>query len=96
MFGETEYPRSKFCSGGIFSMLFGGGGGGGSKQPMPKPQPVNAAGGAVTPGTSSEDYKKQQTAYYQQMLAGLGQGTEGGQLPAGMQTNIDRQASLLK
>jgi hypothetical protein len=50
----------------------------------------------VAPGTSPDDFKRNQTAQYQQMLAGLGMGQEGGSLPEGIQTNIDRQASLLQ
>jgi hypothetical protein len=57
-----------------------------------------AAGGpaGVAPGTSPDDFRKQQGAYYQNMLAGLGQGTETGQLPQGITDNIEKQASLIK
>jgi hypothetical protein len=97
VFNEIEYPRPQLCSGGIFKAIFGGG----SSQPSaPKQAPAqapatNAAGGAVTPGTSPTDYKKQQEAYYQQMLSGLGMGSPGGALPTGIQDNISKQASLL-
>lgn len=87
---------------GIFDSLGGpgapageSGGSGGSS-----PQAAQAAGAAVgspavAPGTSPDEYKKQQQAYYQQMLAGTGQSTVDGQLPAGIQDNINKQASLI-
>ena len=77
----------------MFKALFGGGGGGSA--PAPKPQAASTiTGGAVAPGTSAEDFKKQQSAYWQQLLEGTGQ-TAGGPLPAGVQAAIDRQASLI-
>ena len=71
---------------------------------MPKPvsttnitQAAPGSGVAgVAPGTSPDDFKRNQTAQYQQMLAGLGMGQAGGELPQGIQENIDRQASLLR
>src|SRR5262245_7765683 len=47
------------------------------------------------PGTNPTDFRNQQSAYWQQALAGLGQGTQGGALPEGIQNMIDKQASLL-
>lgn len=69
------------------------------KAPKMSAAPAAAQGtsvAGVTPGTSPDDFKKSQTAQYQQMLAGLGMGQEGGQLPEGIQQNIERQASLLQ
>ena len=80
--------------GGIFKALFGGGGGG-SPAPKAASSPQSAAPAGVAPGTSPDEYKRQQQAQYQQMLAGLGL-TQGGELPQGIQENIDRQASLIK
>lgn len=83
--------------GGIFRAIFGGGG---SSHPSSAPAPAqaatSAAGGGVPSGTSADDYRRQSEAYYNQMLAGLGQGTPGGGLPQGIQENIDRQAALIK
>ena len=81
--------------GGIFKALFGGGGGGGSPAPKAASSPQSAAPAGVAPGTSPDEYKRQQQAQYGQMLAGLGL-TQGGELPQGIQENIDRQASLIK
>jgi hypothetical protein len=81
----------------IFSSLFGGGGA--PKQPKAQVSqgtaPAAAPGAAAAPANSPEEIKKQQTAYYQNMLAGLGQGTETGELPQGIQENINRQAGLI-
>lgn len=82
----------------IFSSLFGGGGAAKPKTQIAQgAAPAAAAAGpaGVAPGTTPEEYKKQQTAYYQNMLAGLGQGQEGGELPTGIQENINKQASLI-
>jgi hypothetical protein len=56
------------------------------------------AGGAsaVAPGVGADQFRQNETARYQQMLAGLGIGQEGGALPQGIQENIDRQASLIQ
>ena len=68
------------------------------------PKFIQTGGGAATggtsasgvaPGISAEDFRRNQTAQYQQMLSGLGIGTQGGELPQGIQQNIDRQASLI-
>ena len=64
----------------------------------------NVTGGAagasgpagVAPGTTQDQFMKDQTAYYQNLLAGLGQGQEGGGLPQGIQDNIDKQAALIQ
>ena len=61
-----------------------GGGGGGTAGPA-----------GVAPGTTQDEFMRNQQAYYQNMLAGLGQGQEGGGLPQGIQDNIDKQASLI-
>lgn len=71
------------------------------KPPKPKINITNTGGAAasgpagVAPGTTPEQYTADETARYQQMLAGLGMGQEGNQLPQGVQQNIDRQASLI-
>ena len=79
---------------GLIDMIFGGGGGS-QKPAAPKPQASSVAtGGAVAPGTSPSDYKRQQEAFFQQMLQGTGQ-TAGGGLPESLQSSIDRQASLI-
>ena len=79
---------------GLFKAIFGGGGGGGAKAPAPQAAST-VTGTAVAPGTSAEDFKKQQGAYWQQLLQGTGQ-APGGELPADVQSNIDRQAALIK
>lgn len=58
--------------------------------PQPAPQQI------APQGTTPDDYRRQQSAYWQNLLSGMGQGTEGGGLPTGIQANIDRQASLLQ
>ena len=63
----------------------GGGGGGATGGPA-----------GVAPGTTQDQFMKDQTAYYQNLLAGLGQGQEGGGLPQGIQDNIDKQAALIQ
>jgi hypothetical protein len=76
------------------------------KPPKPKQYVTNnitSAGGGgggaspsgVAPGTTPDDYTRNQTAYWQQLLAGTGNTQEGNQLPQGVQDNIDRQASLI-
>lgn len=83
--------------GGLFKAIFGGGGGGdggGAKAAAPAAAST-ITGGAVAPGTSAEDFKKQQGAYWQQLLQGTGQ-TAGGPLPEGLQASIDKQAALIK
>ena len=50
----------------------------------------------IAPGTSPDEFRRQQIAQYQQMLSGLGLGGPGGELPPGVQENIDRQAALIK
>lgn len=86
----------------VFKELFGGGS---KPKAAPAPAPMAAApaaaggagaAGAVAPGTSADDYRKQQTAYNQQMLAGLGMGTPTGELPQGIADSIERQAALIK
>ncbi len=84
----------------IFKAFFGGGQ---KQKALPAPAaaaPAAASGagaaGAAAPGTSPDDYRKQQTAYNQQMLAGLGMGTPTGELPEGIANSIERQASLIK
>jgi hypothetical protein len=57
--------------------------------------PAGAAPTGVAPGTAPEDFTKNQTAYWQQLLAGTGNTQPGNVLPAGVQENIDKQASLL-
>jgi len=80
--------------------LFGGGGG--SKKEVVAPvatAPATAkstiTGAGVAPGTGPDDFKKQQSAYWSQFLSGTGQGGSGGGLPDSVQSNIDKQASLL-
>lgn len=73
---------------------------GGSKKPSaPKasasPAATSSAPAGVAPGTSPDDYRRQQIAQYQQMLSGLGLAPTG-ELPQGIQENIDRQAALIK
>ena len=80
----------------VFKTLFGGGQ---KSSPAPTVQQAPTSGAAVAgaaPGTSPVDYKRQEEARYQQMLSGLGIGTEGNQLPQGIQQSIDQQAALLK
>lgn len=77
---------------GLGKELFGGGGGGGGSA---TPATVAPATSPTTPTISAGDYTNQQNAYYKQMLAGLGMGTPGGELPPGIQEAIDRQASML-
>ncbi len=86
----------------IFKAFFGGGQ---KQKALPAPTPAAApaaaatgagAAGAVAPGTSPDDYRKQQTAYNQQMLAGLGMGTPTGELPQGITDSIEKQAALIK
>ena len=87
----------------IFHAIFGGGQ---PKQHQQQAQPAAAASSgaagagaaspAVAPGTSPDDFKRQQQAHFQDMFAGLGQELEGGQLPQGITENIDKQASLIK
>ncbi len=88
--------------GQFFKALFGGGGGGGESKAAPAPTPAAApapgakstiTGAAVAPGTSQDQFKKSQEAYFQQLLSGTGQGSE---LPAGIQSNIERQAALIQ
>ncbi len=87
---------------GLGENLFGGGDkGSGASAPAPATStPVSAGPTASSspalPGTTPDDFKKQQNAYYQQMLAGMGQGQEGGGLPPGIADMIEKQASLIK
>lgn len=109
MFIDGEYQHSGLCSfealmpllsfigpavsavSGIES-LFGGGG----KSSAPSaPATTTPATTPTTPSISAGDYTNQQNQYYQQMLAGLGMGTEGNQLPQGLQDAISKQAALL-
>src|SRR5262245_19156565 len=81
--------------GNVLKGLFGGG----DKPEAPKPAPVAtgaAAPGAVAPGTSPDDFRRQENAFYQQMLAGMGQGQTGNELPEGIRQKIEQQAALLK
>lgn len=80
---------------GIGKELFGGGGGASAGGPTPATAAPAAATTPTTPSISPSDYTKQQNAYYQQMLSGLGMGTAGGELPPGIQEAINRQASML-
>lgn len=82
---------------GIGKELFGGGGGGGGSTsgPSSTPATVTPSTSPTTPAVTPVDYTKQQNAYYQQMLSGLGMGTPGGELPPGLQEAINRQASML-
>lgn len=81
--------------------LIGGltGGGGGTSTPTPAAPKTPAAstitGTAVAPGTSPTDFTKEQTAWWQQMLQGTGQGTPGGALPGDLSSMIEKQASLI-
>lgn len=83
--------------GEVFAGLFGR-----KKEAESTPAPAataavgEAAPGAVAPGTSPDDFRRQENAFFQQMLAGTGQGAPGGVLPEGIQKNIDKQASLIK
>lgn len=59
--------------------------------------PTQAAPTAPTPAqptTSPTDFKNNESAYWNQLLAGTGISPTG-QLPDSIQQNIDRQASLL-
>ena len=59
--------------------------------------PTQAAPAAPTPAqptTSPTDFKNNESAYWNQLLAGTGIAPTG-QLPDSIQQNIDRQASLL-
>lgn len=68
------------------------GGGGGA----PKPQATSTiTGGAIAPGVSATDFTKDQTAWWQQMLQGTGQGGPGGALPQDISGMIEKQASLI-
>jgi hypothetical protein len=80
----------------LFKGLFGGGGGAPKQQAAPAAAAPAAGPAGVAPGTSPDEFKKQQSAYYQNMLAGLGQGSPTGELPEGIQQNIEQQASLIK
>ena len=95
---ETVGPQiiGSLASNAIGS-AFGGGGSSGPTAPQtPATIPASSQmASAVAPGTTPGDFRNQQNAYYQQMLAGLGMGQPGGQLPADIQQNIDRQASLI-
>ena len=96
--GETAPAISAISSGvGLAENLFGGGGSSGPTAPQtPATIPASSQmASAVAPGTTPGDFRNQQNAFYQQMLAGLGMGQPGGQLPADIQQNIDRQASLI-
>ena len=57
---------------------------------------AQAGPAGVAPGTSPDEFRRQQIAQYQQMLQGLGLGGPSGELPPGVQENIDRQAALIK
>lgn len=91
--------------GGMLKMLPGIGGmlgGGSSEQQQPAAAPAAPAAAAakpgvagVAPGTSPDDFKRQQQAYYQQLFSGTGQIEPGGGLPEGVQQNIDKQAALI-
>jgi len=69
--------------------------GGKPKAPAPAPVAAAPAENIAPQGTNPDDFRRQQAAFWQQALAGLGQGTPGGDLPQGIQANIDRQASLI-
>ena len=78
----------------LFRAIFGGGGG---SKPAAAPAPAASAkstitGANVAPGMDPNKYKTDELAYYQQFLQGTGQGPEA---LAGIQANIDKQASLL-
>lgn len=76
---------------GLAKNIFGGG----EKSPATSVAPMPPAAAPNQPGTSPGDYRNQETAYWQQLFAGTGQGLPGGALPPGVQENIDKQASLL-
>src|SRR5512146_3595058 len=99
MIGSAAPALGAISSGvGLAENLFGGGGSSGPTAPQTPatiPQAPSAATAAVAPGTTPGDFRNQQNAFYQNMLAGLGMGQPGGQLPADIQQNIDRQASLI-
>ena len=57
--------------------------------------PAGSPIAGVAPGTAPDEYRQNETARYQQMLASLGQGQPGGGLPEGIQQTIERNASLL-
>ena len=92
-------PLIASVAGPLLSKAIGGGGaktgGGSSPAPAAAPNAMSAAGVSAAPGTNPADYKNQETAYWQQLFAGTGQGLPGGALPPGVQENIDKQASLL-
>lgn len=87
--GEIAGPVSSvFSAIGAGEKLFGGGS-------SSTPAAATPATAPTTPNISPADYTNQQNQYYQQMLAGLGMGTEGNQLPQGLQDAISKQAALL-
>ena len=73
---------------GLGENLFGGG-----KSNAPA-QVAPAAPTPAQPTTSPTDFKNNESAYWNQLLAGTGISPTG-QLPDSIQQNIDRQASLL-
>jgi hypothetical protein len=82
---------------GLVGKMFGGGGEQQKAQPVSAAQAVApAAQSPALPGTSPEDFTKQQQAYWQNMLASSGQGVAGGALPEGIESMIEKQASLIK
>lgn len=76
--------------------MFGGGKPKAEQAAMPvqSAKPAPSASPAL-PGTSPTDFTREQNAYWQNLLAGQGQGTEGGQLPQGISDMIQKQASLI-
>ena len=73
---------------GLVENIMNGPGGGQSAPAAP------AAPTPARPTTSPTDFKNNESAYWNQLLAGTGISPTG-QLPDSIQQNIDRQASLL-
>jgi hypothetical protein len=109
MYGSCEmealapiFSAISAISGGVGAVskigeMFGGGGKQQKAQPVTAAMaPAPAAQSPALPGTSPEDFTKQQQAYWQNMLASSGQGVAGGALPEGIESMIEKQASLIK
>ena len=75
---------------GVVENMIGGGKSNQSSMPA-APAPASYP---TQPNISPTDYKNNESAYWNQLLAGTGISPTG-QLPDSIQQNIDRQASLL-
>ena len=80
---------------GLASKFIGGGSQSSAPAPAKIPATSTITGSAVAPGTSPTDFTKDQSAWWQNLFAGTGQGLPGGALPTDISSMIEKQAGLI-